>query len=239
MTKNEQFGRREQLDNEVYNTARNGVAAPPYEKVRINKDPAYRFFKRAFDIVFSLIALIVSIPFMLIISLIIVIDSPGASPVYKQKRVGKHGKVFWFYKFRTMVARADDMLDSLLDKNEMNGPVFKIKDDPRITRVGRFLRRTSIDEIPQFWNVLKGDMTIVGPRPPLPREVEQYDEYQLQRLEVKPGLTCYWQVSPKRNDMSFEEWLALDLKYMSERCFKVDMLLILKTVSAVCCQEGE
>ncbi|MBQ8696461.1 MAG: sugar transferase [Clostridia bacterium] len=214
-------------------------SAPSYEKIKINRKPAYLFFKRTFDIVFSLLALIVGCPIMLLIALIIVIDSPGASPIYRQKRVGKKGKVFWFYKFRTMVAGADNMLDSLLDKNEMEGPAFKIKDDPRITRFGRFLRRTSIDEIPQFWNVLRGDMSIVGPRPPLPREVELYDEYQLQRLEVRPGLTCYWQVSPRRNDMPFDQWLALDFKYMEERSAKVDILLLFKTVAAICGQEGE
>lgn len=213
--------------------------APSFEHVRLNGKPLYLFLKRLFDVILSAVALVVSFPFMLILSLIIIIDSPGASPIYRQKRIGKNGKAFWFYKFRTMVADADTMLEPLLEKNEMEGPVFKIKDDPRITRVGRFLRRTSIDEVPQFFNVLIGDMTLVGPRPPLPREVEMYNEYQLQRLLVKPGLTCYWQVSPKRNDMSFEEWLQLDFKYMSERSTRVDFLILCKTFGAVCGQEGE
>jgi lipopolysaccharide/colanic/teichoic acid biosynthesis glycosyltransferase len=205
----------------------------------IPKKPAYEFFKRSFDILFSIAALIVLLIPLAIISLIIVLDAPGASPIYMQKRIGKNGRVFNFYKFRSMIPHAEDMLESLLDKNEMNGPVFKIKDDPRITRFGRFIRRTSIDELPQLWNVLKGDMSMVGPRPPLPREVEQYNESQMQRLAVTPGLTCYWQVQPSRNSLSFDEWLALDMKYISERSFKTDFIILCKTVGAVIGSEGE
>ena len=131
------------------------------------------------------------------------------------------------------------MLDGLLDKNEMNGPVFKMKDDPRITRVGRFIRRTSIDELPQLWNVLKGDMSFVGPRPGLPREVEQYTQYQRQRLSVLPGLTCYWQIQPRRNSLSFDEWVDLDLQYISRRSLWLDLKLLFQTVGAVIGQEGQ
>lgn len=138
-----------------------------------------------------------------------------------------------------MVPNADKMLDSLLNQNEMDGPVFKIKDDPRITRVGRFIRKTSIDELPQLVNVLEGDMSIVGPRPPLPREVEQYDDYEKQRLYITPGLTCYWQIQPRRNDMSFDEWLELDLKYIQERSFRTDLRVILRTFGAVLGMNGE
>jgi len=138
-----------------------------------------------------------------------------------------------------MVPNAESMLESLLDKNEMQGPAFKIKEDPRITKFGRMIRRSSIDELPQLWNVLKGDMSLVGPRPPLPREVAMYNEEQLKRLSVTPGITCYWQVQPKRNDMSFDEWLKWDLKYISERSFKTDVTILIKTVGAVCCLEGE
>lgn len=213
------------------------ASAPP--PLYIPKKPAYEFFKRSFDILFSIAALIVLMIPLVIISLIIVLDAPGASPIYMQKRIGKNGRVFNFYKFRSMIPHAEDMLESLLDKNEMNGPVFKIKDDPRITRFGRFIRRTSIDELPQLWNVLKGDMSMVGPRPPLPREVEQYNESQMQRLAVTPGLTCYWQVQPSRNSLSFDEWLALDMKYISERSFKTDFIILCKTVCAVIGSEGE
>ncbi len=201
--------------------------------------PVYEFFKRCFDIVFSLLGIIALLPFMVIMGLIIVIDSPGASPIYVQNRVGKNGRIFKFYKFRTMVPNADQLLDSLLEKNEMQGPVFKIKNDPRITRVGRFIRRVSIDELPQFWNVLLGDMSFVGPRPPIVREVEQYTEYQKRRLAITPGITCYWQVMPRRNSLSFDEWLALDLKYIKERNFKVDLIVLFKTIGAVCGMEGE
>ena len=153
--------------------------------------------------------------------------------------MGLNGKKFRFYKFRTMVANADDLLAQLLAKNEMDGPVFKIKDDPRITRIGRFIRRSSIDELPQLWNVLRGDMSLVGPRPGIPREVEQYDEYAAQRLIVTPGLTCYWQVQPNRNDLSFEEWVELDVRYIKERNFATDWKIIWKTFGAVLGMNGE
>lgn len=206
--------------------------------ISIAPKPVYSFFKRFFDILISFVTLSVLIVPMLILALIIVIDSPGASPIYSQERVGKNGKRFKFYKFRSMVPNADKMLESLLDKNEMDGPAFKIKDDPRITRVGKFIRSSSIDELPQFWNVLKGDMSIVGPRPPLPREVEEYTEYQMQRLLVTPGITGYWQIQPKRNDLSFERWLELDLQYIEERSLKTDFVVVFKTIKAVCGLEG-
>ena len=170
--------------------------------------------------------------------LLIVIDSPGASPIYTQYRVGKNGRVFKFYKLRSMVPEADQMLDSLLDQNEMEGPAFKISNDPRITRVGRVIRKTCIDELPQLWNILKGDMSFVGPRPPLPREVEQYNDFQRNRLSVVPGLTCYWQIQPNRNSLTFDKWLELDLKYIEERNVKTDLMIIFKTVGAVLNMEG-
>ena len=137
-----------------------------------------------------------------------------------------------------MVPEADQMLDSLLDQNEMEGPVFKISNDPRITRVGRVIRKTCIDELPQLWNILKGDMSFVGPRPPLPREVEQYNDFQRNRLSVVPGLTCYWQIQPNRNSLTFDKWLELDLKYIEERNVKTDLMIIFKTVGAVLNMEG-
>lgn len=206
--------------------------------VHIAKKPVYCFFKRIFDIVLSALGLLVLLLPLLIIAVVILIDSPGASPIYVQERIGKNGKKFKFYKFRSMVPNAEKMLDSLLEQNEMQGPAFKMKDDPRITRLGRFLRKTSIDELPQLLNVLKGDMSLVGPRPPLPREVAMYTEYQYQRLSVTPGLTCYWQIQPKRNSLSFDEWLLLDLKYISERGFRTDVKILFKTVKAVLGLEG-
>ena len=195
--------------------------------------------KRGQDILFSALALLVLWPLMLLLALVIYIDSPGASPFFVQERIGLNGKPFRFIKFRSMVPDAEKKLHALLDKNEMDGPVFKIRRDPRITRVGSFIRRCSIDELPQLINILKGDMSIVGPRPALPREVKKYDDYERQRLYVRPGLTCYWQVQPRRNDLSFDQWLELDLKYIRERSFATDWKIIFKTFSAVIGMEGE
>ena len=199
----------------------------------------YWVLRRAQDIVFSLLALILLAPLALLISLAIVLDSPGDGAIFRQRRVGRDGKLFWLYKFRTMCPDAEKRLNELLKLNQMDGPVFKIKGDPRITRVGRFLRKTSLDELPQLLNVLRGDMSIVGPRPALPREVELYSDYQRQRLYVTPGLSCYWQITPHRNEMSFDEWVALDLKYIQERSFWVDWKIIFLTVRAMLMKYGE
>lgn len=207
-------------------------------EITIYENPVYLAVKRCFDIVFSLLCIIVFTIPILFVMLLIVIDSPGASPIYTQERVGKNGRVFKFYKLRSMVPEAEQMLDSLLDQNEMEGPAFKISNDPRITRVGRVIRRTCIDELPQLWNILKGDMSFVGPRPPLPREVEQYNDFQRNRLSVVPGLTCYWQIQPNRNSLTFDKWLELDLKYIEERNVKTDLMIIFKTVGAVLNMEG-
>lgn len=207
-------------------------------EITIYENPVYLAVKRCFDIVFSLLCIIFFTIPILFVMLLIVIDSPGASPIYTQYRVGKNGRVFKFYKLRSMVPEADQMLDSLLDQNEMEGPAFKISNDPRITRVGRVIRKTCIDELPQLWNILKGDMSFVGPRPPLPREVEQYNDFQRNRLSVVPGLTCYWQIQPNRNSLTFDKWLELDLKYIEERNVKTDLMIIFKTVGAVLNMEG-
>ena len=199
----------------------------------------YWVLRRAQDIVFSLLALLLLAPLALVISLAIVLDSPGDGAIFRQRRVGRDGKLFWLYKFRTMCPDAEKRLNELLKLNQMDGPVFKIKGDPRITRVGRFLRKTSLDELPQLLNVLRGDMSIVGPRPALPREVELYSDYQRQRLYVTPGLSCYWQIAPHRNEMSFDEWVALDLKYIQERSFWVDWKIIFLTVRAMFMKYGE
>ncbi len=187
----------------------------------------------------SAVVLIVLSPLFLVVSIFIVLDDPKGSPIFVQTRVGKDGKEFRFYKFRSMVVDAEAQLDELLAQNEMDGPVFKIKDDPRITRVGKFIRKTSIDEMPQLWNVLRGDMSIVGPRPPIPREVVQYSDYQRQRLSVTPGLTCYWQVRKDRNMCSFDEWVEMDLQYIQERSIGTDLKIILKTFGAVLGMNGE
>ena len=185
--------------------------------------------KRLFDIFFATLILLFFLPLMAIIAIIIVIDDPSAGPFYKQIRVGRHGKEFYMYKFRTMRANADKMIEQLAKQNEMDGPVFKIKDDPRITRVGKYLRKLSLDELMQFFNVFKGDMTLVGPRPPLPREVQYYTDYQRLRLLVTPGITCTWQISKNRNDIPFEEWVEMDIEYIQTRTYLNDLKIMLKT----------
>ncbi len=210
------------IDNRILNESHKG-----YEKA-----------KRLFDIVVSLVLLLVLFVPMALVALIIVIDSPGASPIYTQERVGLNGKSFKLYKFRSMVPNAEKQLDSLLSQNEMQGPAFKMKNDPRITRFGKIIRKCCIDELPQLINIFKGEMSFVGPRPPLPREVEQYTEHQKQRLTVIPGLTCYWQITKHRNDCSFDEWLELDLKYIEERSIKTDLTIFFKTFGAVLGMEG-
>ncbi len=188
----------------------------------------YSFGKRIFDILVSLAALILLLPLFLVVIILVKIDSLG--PVFfSQKRNGFKGEYFNMYKFRSMVADAEDRFKALEDKNEVSGNMFKIKNDPRITRVGKVLRKTSIDELPQLLNVLKGDMSIVGPRPPIGREVQKYDAWHNLRLSVKPGITGLWQISG-RNDIGFEDMCRLDLKYIRERGFLYDLKIILKTI---------
>lgn len=205
----------------------------------LREDRKYWRGRRIQDVVLSVVALLVLWPLMLLVALIIVLESPGASPIFVQTRVGRDGKEFTFYKFRSMRPNAESDLEMLMPMNEMDGPVFKIKNDPRITKVGKFIRMTSIDELPQLWNVLRGDMSIVGPRPGLPREVAMYDEFEKQRLLITPGLTCFWQIQPNRNSMPFREWVELDVKYIRERSFLTDWKIILKTFGAVLGMNGE
>ncbi|MDR1629895.1 MAG: sugar transferase [Oscillospiraceae bacterium] len=191
----------------------------------------YSIIKLIFDKIFSAAAILLTSPLMLMIAIAIKLDDPGPA-IYKQTRVGKDKRTFTMYKFRSMHVNADARLEELKHLNEKDGPVFKITNDPRVTRVGRFIRKFSLDEFPQFFNILKGEMSIVGPRPPLVKEVEQYTPYQLRRLNVKPGLTCYWQVSG-RSDLSFEEWVKMDIQYIEDRSLWVDFKIILKTIPAV------
>ncbi|MCE5221482.1 MAG: exopolysaccharide biosynthesis polyprenyl glycosylphosphotransferase [Clostridium sp.] len=187
----------------------------------------YYFFKRTKDIVCSLIGLIILAPIFLLVGILIKLESKG--PVFfSQERIGKDGCKFKMYKFRSMVINSEELKEKLYSKNEMSGPMFKMKDDPRVTKFGKVIRKTSIDELPQLFNVLKGDMSLVGPRPSLPKEVEKFDKWMMKRLEVRPGLTCYWQVLG-RNDIDFEDWMKLDIKYVRERSILVDIKLIFKT----------
>lgn len=198
----------------------------------------YRFVKRLFDIVFSLLVFALLWWLFLVVAVAIKLDSPG--PVlFNQERVGKDGRTFKMYKFRSMFKDAEDRLESLQSLNEKDGPVFKIKHDPRVTRVGRFIRKTSLDELPQFLNVFMGNMSIVGPRPALPREVCQYTPYERQRLLVKPGITCYWQTRRNRDDIGFDEWVALDLLYIEQCSVWADFKLIVQTVGVVLTAQGD
>lgn len=187
----------------------------------------YSLFKRVIDIIGSLIGLIILSPILIVIGILIKLESKGPI-IFSQKRIGLNGKEFNMYKLRSMVCNAEDLKETLAEQNEMSGPMFKMKDDPRITRVGKFIRKTSIDELPQLINVLKGDMSLVGPRPSLPNEVKKFESWMLKRLDVKPGLTCYWQVMG-RNNIDFENWMKLDVKYVNERSFLLDIKLIFKT----------
>lgn len=194
--------------------------------------------KRAIDIILSLCVILVGLPFFIIIAILIKCDSKG--PVFfKQKRSGLRGRIFEVYKFRTMVVNAEQLKKELEDKNEMTGPVFKMTNDPRITRMGRILRKTGIDEFPQFLNVFLGDMSIVGPRPPLPAEVAQYERWQMRRLAMKPGITCIWQVAPNRNSISFEDWMKMDMEYIDNWSLTLDFVLMFKTAATILRADGK
>lgn len=188
---------------------------------------AYNFVKRLIDVVCSLVGIVILSPVMIIVAIAIKINSKGPA-IFAQERIGKNGRRFKMYKFRSMVVNAEKLLYKLKSKNEMSGPMFKMKEDPRVTSVGKFIRKTSIDELPQLFNVLKGEMSLVGPRPNLPAEVAKFNAWQKQKLLVKPGLTCYWQVMG-RSDIGFEEWMKLDVKYIRERSIILDLKLIFKT----------
>jgi len=222
-----------EMDMEMQATRKEPLRDEPryihVDEITINNGSRYLFMKRCIDILGAALGLIVLIPLFMVIYLLIKIEGRGGPVFFKQKRIGKGGKPFYMYKFRSMVLDAEALKVTLLERNEASGPVFKIRQDPRITKVGKFIRKTSIDELPQLVNVIKGEMSLVGPRPALPDEVEQYTLFERQRLSVTPGLTCYWQVSG-RNNISFHEWVAMDLRYISERNTSVDLGLILKTV---------
>lgn len=211
--------------------------AEDWDRTRVG----YRFVKRVFDIVFSLAVILVALVPSALLCLAIRLETPGC-PLYGQKRVGRIGpdgkpREFIMWKFRSMVKGADAMKADLLEKNEVSAPMFKMADDPRVTRVGRFIRRHSIDEFPQFLNVLLGQMSVVGPRPPLPNEVAEYDAWAMQRLAVKPGLTGPWQVGG-RSDVGFDDMVRLDLGYIARRSVRTDLTLIVQTVAVVFTGKG-
>ena len=200
-----------------------------YSIVDIPSNNLFLILKTMGDIYFSVLAMIVFLPVFLLIGLIIKIGSKGPV-IFVQERIGLRGRKFKLYKFRTMVVDAEEQLKRYKNMNEADGPVFKIKQDPRITRFGSFLRKTGLDELPQLVNVIKGEMSLIGPRPPLEEETRQYERWQLQRLSVKPGITCTWQITPDRNDVSFEEWMQLDKNYIDNWNLLKDVGLFFKTV---------
>ncbi|HKW13237.1 MAG TPA: sugar transferase [Candidatus Krumholzibacteria bacterium] len=216
--------------------ARHDDAGAMTGAVALHDTMGYATGKRLFDLTVGSLVFVFVIPIVPLIALMIKLDSPG--PVfYRQDRVGRGGRPFRFYKFRSMYREADRRRAELEAKNEQQGPVFKIKADPRITPVGQFLRRSSMDEIPQILNVLRGEMSIVGPRPPLPVEVARYQPWHRKRLEVKPGITCLWQIAG-RSQIGFDEWMRLDMEYLRTRSLRTDLAIFLKTLPAVMARRG-
>jgi len=185
--------------------------------------------KRIFDILFSLFMIIIWSPIFILIGIAIKLTSKGPA-IFKQKRVGLYEKEFYMYKFRSMIVNAENLQEHMRGLNEADGPVFKIKNDPRITFIGKFLRKTNIDEMPQFFNVLMGDMSLVGPRPPVKSEVKNYENWHYRRLSVKPGITCTWQIQPQRHDIKFNDWVKLDLHYIDNQSFTQDIIITFKTI---------
>ncbi len=224
-------------DDDIPQTVKQRTTKEKTDSLQLeNVSKRYLFAKRVLDVVLAFAAVVILAVPMLLIALAIFLQD-FHNPIFKQTRVTKDGRFFTMYKFRTMCVYAEQKLEELRAQNEADGPVFKIKKDPRVTPIGRFLRKTSLDELPQFFNVLNGSMSLVGPRPPLPKEVEQYTPYQMHRLDVKGGITCYWQCSGRSNIM-FDEWVELDLKYIRDRSISTDAKILAKTVGAVLRRDG-
>jgi len=188
--------------------------------------------KRFMDVSVSLLMVVFFIPFIIVTALAIKFSSPGPV-IFRQERIGLRGRKFNLYKFRTMVFYAESMQEDMADMNEVNGPAFKIEDDPRVTKIGNFLRKTGLDELPQLFNILKGEMSLIGPRPPIESETKQYERWQLRRLSVKPGLSCFWQLKPRRSSINFEEWIEMDLAYIDNWSFRLDLIILARTIKTV------
>lgn len=206
------------------------------KEVYRNKSQTYKFLKRLFDIVLSSVAIVCLSPVFLLTAVAIRLEDGGPA-IFTQQRTGKDMQPFKMYKFRSMYVNADEKMAELLEDNEQAGPAFKIKNDPRITKVGRFIRKVSIDELPQLLNIIKGDMSIVGPRPILTFQMEECNDYEKQRVIVKPGLTCYWQIGGRAN-IKWNEWVELDLNYIEDMSLWTDFKMILKTIPAIFDSEG-
>ncbi|MBJ8079279.1 sugar transferase [Bacillus cereus group sp. N12] len=204
---------------------------------KVNASKGYLVAKRCIDFIGALCGLILLSPVFLIVAVLIKYQDPKGPVLFKQIRIGKNGKEFYMYKFRSMVVDAEEKLKDLLKHNEVSGAMFKMKEDPRVTRIGKFIRKTSIDELPQLLNVLKGEMSLVGPRPPLPREVKEYTAYDRQRLLVTPGCAGLWQVT-ERNSVGFKEMVDLDLEYINKRSVIYDLKIIFKTIQIMIKSNG-
>lgn len=207
------------------------------DKEKIQRQKGYDFVKRMIDIIAATIGIIFISPVMLWIAYKIHRDEPNSPIIFSQKRVGRNGKLFMMYKFRSMCVDAEEKLNGLADKNEIKGAMFKMKEDPRVTEFGKFIRRTSLDELPQLINVIRGEMSLIGPRPPLQREVAEYTQYDMQRLLVKPGCSGLWQVSG-RNEVHFDEMVNFDIEYIQKRSIECDVSLIIKTIRVMMKPDG-
>lgn len=230
------FGYIGRLKNRTYDDRRH-FQLDGRDQLELQKRSLYVFFKRSMDLVFSAIGLVFLSPIMLWVGLKIYREDPDQPVIFTQERMGQDGKPFTMYKFRSMHGDAEKRLEELLDKNEVEGPMFKIKEDPRVTEFGKFIRRTSLDEFPQLVNVIKGEMSLIGPRPALKREVIHYTAYDRQRLLVKPGCSGLWQVSG-RSEVHFDEMVAFDIAYIQKRSFWYDMWLIMKTIRVMIKPDG-
>lgn len=230
------FGDVNTLDNKTYPNQGHSKLVW-LDKVKIENQWGYDLIKRIIDLVFGCLGLVFISPILLWVAYKIHKEDPNGSVIFKQKRVGRNGQLFTMYKFRSMCVNAEEQLGDLLDKNEIKGAMFKIQEDPRVTEFGKFIRRTSLDELPQLLNVIKGDMSLIGPRPPLQREVAEYTQYDMQRLLVKPGCSGLWQVSG-RNDVHFEEMVEFDIDYIQKRGIRYDISLIFKTIKVMMKPDG-
>lgn len=230
------FGDVDTLDNKTYPNQGHSKLVW-LDKVKIENQWGYDLIKRIIDLVLGCLGLVFISPIMLWVAYKIHKEDPNGSVIFKQKRVGRNGQLFTMYKFRSMCENAEEQLDDLLDKNDIKGAMFKMHEDPRVTEFGKFIRRTSLDELPQLVNVIKGDMSLIGPRPPLQREVAEYTQYDMQRLLVKPGCSGLWQVSG-RNDVHFEEMVEFDIDYIQKRGIRYDISLIFKTIKVMMKPDG-
>jgi len=223
----------DELEDKLSNAIRTSFANENFLTfINIPYKPVSLAAKRILDITASLLAVILLLPFMFFLVIAIRISSRGPA-IFTQERMGLRGRSFNMYKFRTMVNNAEELKKELEARNEADGPAFKIHNDPRVTRIGRFLRKTGLDELPQLVNILKGDMSLIGPRPALKTEMEQYKRWQLRRLSVKPGLSCFWQIKPERSSIKFKEWMEMDLAYIDNWSFRLDLIILFRTIKAI------